>query len=163
MFVTVLFILGTILMFIGIAGCFLPFIPGPPLSFLALLIQQMAEYPPYSTRFLVLWGGIALVVSMLDYAIPVYSTKKAGGSKYGFWGCTIGLVAGFWLGPFGIIIGPFLGAFLGEYIATQQTKQAFKAAIASFFGFLVGTLLKVVVCVTMAWYLFRFGYQTLMA
>jgi len=147
-------IVGIILMIVGIIGCILPFLPGPPLCFLALLIQQLRSDAPYSFYFLLVWALIALGITVIDYVIPIYGTRKFGGSKYGMWGSTIGLIVGLWFGPVGIIIGPFIGAFIGEWLAHNQTDQAFQAALGSFIGFLFGTLLKLVVCVIMAWYLF---------
>lgn len=142
-------------MLVGILGCILPLLPGPPLCYIALLIQQLRSDPPFTSKFLWIWAGITVVVTVLDYVIPLYGTKRFGGSKYGIWGCTIGLIAGFWLGPLGIIIGPFVGAFIGEIIANNNSNQALKAAWGSFAGFLLGTLLKLVVCVIMAWYLLK--------
>jgi uncharacterized protein len=147
-----LLVLGSILMLLGLAGCILPFLPGPPLCYVALLIQQLQADPPYTTRFLVIWAVVAVVITLFDYVIPVYSTKKYGGTKYGVWGCAIGLVAGLWLGPVGIIIGPFAGAFIGELVANSSSEQALRAAFGSFIGFLAGTLLKLVACFLMVWY-----------
>jgi hypothetical protein len=145
---------GGLLIVAGIIGCFLPFLPGPPLAFLGLLAQQFKSSSPYSSRVILLFLVITVVITLLDYVIPVYSTKKFGGSKYGVWGCTIGLIAGFWLGPFGIIVGPFAGAMLGEFIASNDSAQALKAATGSFIGFLAGTFLKLIVCFAMGWYWF---------
>ena len=94
-----------------------------------------------------------MVVTALDYVIPLLGTRKYGGSKYGVWGSTIGLIAGFWMGPLGIIIGPFIGAFVGEMIASSNTEHAMRAAWGSFVGFLFGTLIKLIACLIMAWYL----------
>jgi uncharacterized protein YqgC (DUF456 family) len=146
-------------MVIGILGCVLPLLPGPPLCYGALLIQQLRSDDPFSSKFLWIWAGITVAVTVLEYVIPVVSTKKFGGSKYGIWGCTIGLIAGFWLGPLGIIIGPFVGAFIGEVLASSNSQQALKAAWGSFFGFLFGTLLKLIVCVLMAWYLVKIVFS----
>ena len=145
-------VLGVILMLVGLAGCILPFLPGPPLCYVALLIQQLQSDPPYTTRFLLIWAGIALVVTVLDYLIPIYGTKRFGGTKYGMWGCVVGLIAGLWLGPVGIIVGPFAGAFAGELIGNAKSDHAFRAAVGSFVGFLFGTLLKLIVCFVMGWY-----------
>jgi hypothetical protein len=158
MTITLLFTLGAILMLVGIAGCFLPIIPGPPISFLALMIQQLNEVPPFTTNFLVTWGLLVLVVSVLDYVIPVYGAKKAGGSRLGTWGCALGLVFGLWGGPLGIIVGPFIGAFIGELIATTSVQMALRASVATFVGFLLGTLLKLGVCLVMAWHLVSVMY-----
>ena len=148
-------VLGLILMTVGILGCLLPLLPGPPLAFAALLIQQLRTDPPFTSKFLWIWAVITVIVTALDYIIPVYGTKKYGGSSYGVWGCTIGLIAGIWMGPLGIIIGPFLGAFVGELISRNNSENALKAAWGSFVGFLFGTLLKLIACLVMAWYLVR--------
>jgi uncharacterized protein YqgC (DUF456 family) len=145
-------ILGVILMLVGLAGCILPFLPGPPLCYAALLIQQLQSSPPYEAKFLITWAIITVVITGLDYVIPLYGTKKFGGTKYGMWGCVIGLIGGLWLGPLGIIIGPFIGAFVGELIGNANSNQAFRAALGSFVGFLLGTLLKLVACFVMGWY-----------
>lgn len=137
---------------IGIAGCFLPILPGPPLAFLGLWIQQLKEPNPFTAKFLWIWFGITLVVTAIDYWAPVYATKKFGGSKAGIWGCMIGLLLGFWMGPFGIIIGPLAGAFIGEIMNNQDSSKAMRAALGSFIGFLLSTLLKLIVCVIMFWY-----------
>jgi uncharacterized protein YqgC (DUF456 family) len=152
---TVWLILGVLIMLVGIAGCVLPLLPGPPLCYIALLIQQLRSDAPFTSKFLWIWAGITVAVTVLDYVIPLYGTRKFGGSKYGIWGCTLGLIAGFWLGPLGIIIGPFVGAFIGEMVANNNSDQALKAAWGSFVGFLFGTLLKLVVCLVMAWYLIK--------
>lgn len=145
-------VLGIILMLVGIAGCILPFLPGPPLCYAALLIQQLQSMPPYTTNFLLTWAGITLLITGLDYVIPVYGTKKFGGTKYGMWGCMIGLLVGLWLGPFGLILGPFAGAFIGELVGNAQSDHALRAAVGSFIGFLMGTLLKLIACFVMGWY-----------
>jgi hypothetical protein len=148
-------VLGLVLMAVGILGCLLPLLPGPPLAFAALLIQQLRTDAPFTSKFLWIWAGITIVVTALDYIIPVYGTRKYGGSKYGIWGCAIGLIAGIWMGPLGIIIGPFVGAFIGEMIAKNDSENALKAAWGSFVGFLFGTLLKLIACLVMAWYLIK--------
>lgn len=140
-------------MLAGIAGSILPVLPGPPLCYLALLLQQFRATKPFSVTFMIIWGVIIAVVILLDYLVPIYGTKKFGGSKYGIWGCTLGFLAAFWLGPWGIIFGPFIGALIGEYIANKDSKQATRAAIGSFAGFLFGTLIKVVTSLVMGYYL----------
>jgi hypothetical protein len=148
-------IVSVLLMLAGLVGCVLPMLPGPPLSFFALLVLQLRTEPPFSTPFLVTWAMITIIVTIVDYFIPVYTTKKFGGSNYGVWGCMLGLIAGFWLGPLGIIVGPLLGAFIGEMLANQNSDQAFRAALGSFLGFVAGTVLKLVVCAMMGWHLVK--------
>ncbi|MBX2963870.1 MAG: DUF456 domain-containing protein [Cyclobacteriaceae bacterium] len=142
-------------MIAGILGSVIPLVPGPPLSFVGLLVLQLREQPTFTIKFLVSWLLVVIVIAVLDYAVPIYGTKKFGGSKYGMWGCMVGLVAGFWFGPIGIIAGPFVGAFAGELLATNQSEQALRAAVGSFIGFVFSTLMKLVVCLVMGWYFIR--------
>ena len=147
-------VLGGILMLVGIAGCIVPIIPGPPISFVGMLMLQLTNNPPFDENFLWTWGIITAGVTVLDYVIPMWGTKKFGGTKRGVWGSTIGLFAGlFFFPPFGIIIGPFVGAFLGEMSSGKSdNKKALKSAIGSFVGFVAGTLVKFVACFGMAYY-----------
>lgn len=143
---------GGVLLLAGMIGCFLPVLPGPPLAYFGLLIQQLKSSSPFSTKFLIVFLLITIGITLLDYIIPVYGTKKFGGSKYGVWGSTLGLLIGLFFGPLGIIAGPFIGALIGELLATSDPAQALKAATGSFIGFLAGTFLKLMVCVAMGWY-----------
>ena len=132
-------VIGGILMLVGIVGCILPIIPGPPISFIAMLMLQLTEKAPFEERFLWIWAFITAVVTVMDYVIPIYGTKKFGGTKRGMWGSTIGLFAGLFLfPPFGIIIGPFVGAFLGEMsTGKSDNKKALRSAFGSFIGFAI--------------------------
>lgn len=147
-------ILGGILILVGILGSIIPFLPGPPLCFVGLLIQQLKSDPPFASEFLWIWAAITLVTIIIDYVIPIYGTKRFGGTKYGIWGCTIGLILGFLAGPLGIIIGPFIGALIGELIGNADSDKALRAAFGSFIGFLAGTVLKLIACGFMAYYFF---------
>jgi uncharacterized protein YqgC (DUF456 family) len=147
--------LGIILVIVAVIGSILPLLPGPPIAYLGLLLQQLRPEKPFTTQFLIIWAGIVILSLVLDYVIPIWGTKKFGGTKYGAWGCTLGFLAAFWLGPWGIIIGPFAGAFIGEIIAGQSSQKSFKAAVGSFVGFLLGSFLKIVVCFFMLYYVIQ--------
>ena len=140
-----LLVLGIILMLTGIIGSFLPVLPGPPISWLGLLVLYLTKAIPYDWVFLGITLVIALVVFALDYIIPAIGTKKFGGTKAGMIGTTLGLLVAIFfpvLGIFGIVVWPFVGAFVGELINKADQKTAFKAAFGSFIGFLTGTFLK---------------------
>lgn len=142
-------------MLAGLVGSVLPLLPGPPVSYAGMLVLQLREEPAFTLRFLIIWLVVVVIVQVIDYVVPLYGTKKFGGTKYGVWGCAIGLVAGVWFGPAGIIAGPFVGAFVGELLASNQSEQALRAAVGSFIGFVFSTLLKLVTCVVMAWYVIK--------
>jgi len=143
------------LMLAGIIGSVLPLLPGPPLSYLGMLVLQLRDQPAFTTKFLVTWLVVVISIQALDYVVPLYGTKKFGGTRYGIWGCAIGLVAGLWFGPVGIVAGPFVGAFVGEWLANNQSEQALRAAFGSFIGFAFGTLLKLVTSLVMGWYVVK--------
>ena len=148
--------LGIVLTVAGIAGCILPFIPGPPLSYLALLTLIAIDENTFTARFLVIWLLVAIGVTLLDYYVPVWGTKKFGGSRKGVWGATIGLIIGiFFFPPFGMIAGPFIGAFVGELIEGKDTQAALRSGFGSFIGFVAGTVMKLTVSIIMAFYFFK--------
>jgi uncharacterized protein YqgC (DUF456 family) len=144
-----LLLIAFILMIVGILGSFLPVLPGPPISWVGLLLLYLTNAVPMSYTVLGVTLFVALVVGILDYVIPAKGTKRFGGSKYGIWGTNIGLVIGIFAPiPFGFIIGPFVGAFVGEMINdSKDSQKAFKAATGSFIGFLASTFIKFVVSI----------------
>ena len=146
----VLLLIGFLLMLTGILGSFLPVLPGPPVSWLGLLLLVLTTAVPNDWWFIGITGAVALLVFAMDYLIPAMGTKKFGGSRAGMIGTTIGLVIAIVfpiLGIFGIIVWPFLGALVGEIVNKADNKTALKAAFGSFIGFLTGTFLKFVVSI----------------
>jgi hypothetical protein len=153
---TFLIVSGIILLIVGLAGCILPALPGPPLSYIALLLLHLTGSHQFSTKFLVVWLVITAIVVVLDYLVPVWGAKKFGAGKRGVWGSVIGLILGLFIfPPFGIIIGPFLGAVIGEMTAGKDKGPALKAGFGSFMGFMAGMLLKMVASGMMTWFFFK--------
>lgn len=145
-----LVVFGFIFMLVGIIGSFLPILPGPPLSWIGLLLLYFTDAVPNNWVFLGITLAVALLVFALDYIIPAMGTKKFGGSKAGMFGTTIGLLIAIVfpvLGPIGIVIWPFVGALVGELLNKTESKTAVKAAFGSFLGFLTGTFIKFIVAV----------------
>jgi uncharacterized protein YqgC (DUF456 family) len=150
---TILIIAGAVCMISGILGCFLPVLPGPPLGYAALLLLHVTSRYDLSPRFLIIFAILTVIVTLLDYLIPVFGAKRFNASKYGIWGSVIGLVLGIFVFlPSGIIFGPVIGAFAGELIAGKRTGHAVKAAAGAFIGFVTGTGLKLVLCLVMMYY-----------
>ena len=81
-----LLLLGFFLMILGLLGTFLPIIPGPPLAWLGLLSLYGTKTVENQPAFIIYTLIIALAVTVLDYVVPVWTTKKLGGTKYGTWG-----------------------------------------------------------------------------
>lgn len=140
------------LMILGIAGCLLPILPGPPLAYLGLVALHFTRFADISRNMFIILGVIAVVVTVIDYVVPIWGTRQFGGSKYGMRGATVGLIIGLFLGPPGIIIGPFIGAFVGELIFKDDIRYALKAGFGSLLGFLTGVGLKLAAALLMTFY-----------
>lgn len=138
--------LGVVCLLLGIVGCFLPFLPGPPLAYIGMLFLHFTERVQYSMSQLLIWLVIVVVLQILDYVIPTLGSKYSGGSKWGTWGCVIGTVLGLFFLPYGVIVGPFLGAVMGELLGRRGIADALKSGFGSLLGFLFGTILKFAVC-----------------
>lgn len=147
-----LYILSGFCMILGIIGCIAPGLPGPPISYLGLFLLQISSKVEFSVRFMIIALLIVIVVQILDYFIPIWTTKKFGGSKKGVWGSIIGLVVGIFAPiPYGFVIGPFLGAVIGELIDGKESLKALKSGFGSFVGFLLSTAAKFALCLAFVW------------
>ena len=150
-----LLILAFLCMVIGIVGCIIPGLPGVPVAYVGLWIAQATDKIDSSWQMLLIWGIVTVVVSVLDYVVPAWGTKKYGGTKYGVWGSTIGVFVGLFFGAVGVILGPLVGAILGEMISGKQFNEALRAGWGSFIGILAGTVLKLICCGLMTYALIQ--------
>ena len=143
---TLLSILAIAFGVVGCIGCIVPILPGVMLAYVGYLCLYFCSYSDISVVWLVVFGVLTLIVSVLDYLLPSYMTKKFGGSKAGERGAMAGVIGGFLLGPVGIVVGPFVGAVVAELINDGSDRQrAFKSGLGSFLSFFVGTGIKLVV------------------
>lgn len=186
---SVLEIFAIILAVLGIIGAVIPALPGPPLSWVGLLllyfdkpdaaatgvsdaagsssaaidasavmdasaaaIDAGAAASAVSLTQLLVWLVVVTAVTVVDYVVPAAMTRAAGGHKAASVGAVIGLFAGIFLTPIGMIAGSLLGAFLGELmVADRGAWAAFKASLGAFAGFMLGTVAKLIVCGWILW------------
>jgi len=150
-----LLILGILAISIGFIGCIIPGLPGPPLSYLGLLLIEWSKFADYNTILLLVLAGLVIFITVIDYVLPIYMTKKFGGTRWGTWGATIGLILGMiFFGLLGTILGPFIGAFLFELVGGTKSNQALKSAFGSLVGFIFGTGGKLIVSGVITFYFF---------
>ncbi len=142
-----LVIVAIVCLLTGVAGCFLPMIPGPPIAYVGMLCLHFTDAVQFSTTALLVWSALVILSVVLDYVIPSVGAKYFGGSKWGTWGCVVGTVLGLFVMPWGIILGPFVGAFIGELIGARGTVAAIKSGLGSLIGFILGTFMKLVLCI----------------
>jgi uncharacterized protein YqgC (DUF456 family) len=146
--------IGSILMILGLAGCVLPILPGPPFSFIGLFLLALTKHfqPPLTPTLVIIMAGLTVLVIVMDYIIPLLGAKRYGASKWGVWGSVIGMVVGIFWSPFGMLIGAFIGAFVAELLAGKKHWEALRAGWGVVMGTLFATVLKLGVSGMMIYY-----------
>ena len=148
-----IFILVSIgfLLLLGVIGCFIPVLPGPLLSYIALLLYHFF-FNTINIYSLMLIALAVVFISILDYFLQLYGVKKAGGGKYAIRGSVIGILLGVFLfPPFGILAGAFIGAYIGAKISMDN--NSIKIAFGALWGFLIGTILKLCISIYIIYFL----------
>ncbi|MBX4204786.1 MAG: DUF456 domain-containing protein [Candidatus Doudnabacteria bacterium] len=140
------------LIIMGTLGAVLPLLPGLPVAWLGLLLFAWYTHFAYVGVWgLVVFGiliGLTMLVDLFAPAIMAAGGGKA--SRFGILGATIGGFAGiFFLGPLGILFGPFVGAYIGEILNNASREHALKVAWASMLGLVIGSLFKLLIGTTM--------------
>jgi uncharacterized protein len=150
----VLIVIGFILNIIGIIGVILPALPGVVLNYSALILLYISKgQAGINIDLLIVFGLLTVLVSSLDYILPLLGAKKYGASRMGIYGSALGMIIGIlFFPPFGIIFGLLIGAFLGELIAGKNQSQALKAGFATFLGSLTSIVVKLLLAIIMAVY-----------
>ncbi len=144
----VLLILAILSCILGFIGCIVPMLPGPPMTYVAMLLAQWSGYVHFSSTELVVWAVVVILITLIDFVLTPWMTRRFGGSKAGSWCALLGLVVGMFLPwPIGPLLGPFAGALMGELIfAKKDATSATNAALGSFLSFFVGTGIKLLAC-----------------
>lgn len=148
-------VFAVILGFLGVIGSVAPAMPGPPLSWVGLLLIYFAGGCTSTALFI--WLGVTTLVTLFDYLFPAWIAKATGGHKEASWGAVIGMIAGIFFTPIGMLAGALAGAFIGEYFfAKNDEKGSVKAALGAFLGFVLGTGAKLIVSGVMLFYIIRY-------
>jgi uncharacterized protein YqgC (DUF456 family) len=115
---------------------------------LALILLSVARnWEPFSLSFLIIMGGLAVLVTILDYVVPLVGAKKYGASKLGVWISMIGMLIGVLLfPPWGMLFGAFVGALAGELLAGKEGRKSLQAAWGVFVGNVVSIGFKLAYC-----------------
>ena len=142
-----LLIFAIILGILGILGSVLPGLPGPPLSWIGMLLVYLSdEADPMTKKVLFIWLAVVVLITLLDYVLPIFMTREFGGHKAASVGAMLGLFAGMFFTPVGMIGGSILGAFIAEFFFEDGgVWESFKASLGAFVGFIVTTVGKLVV------------------
>jgi uncharacterized protein len=133
--------LGFVLAVAGFLGCLIPMLPGPPLTFAALILLSFVKgWEPFTLNFLLVMAGLVVLTALLDYVIPALGARKYGATRLGVWGSAVGLIVGLvFFPPFGMFLGGMAGAVVGELLAGRRGGEAFRAGWGVFLGSMVST------------------------
>lgn len=140
----------------GLLGSVVPVLPGPPLSWIGLLLISFTKYADFSIWFLAIWLVVVVAVTLADNFLPLWMTRKYGGSRPATIGTFAGMVAGIFFAPWGMIVGPFIGAFVGELVGNRSEGHvALRVATGAFAAFICGVGLKLIASGMMLFYMIR--------
>ena len=142
-----LLIISFSLMIIGIIGSIVPVLPGPLSSWVGLFIFSNISGVQVSGKLIIICLIIAIGIFILDYIIPIYTSKRFGASRYGIIGASIGIILGLFFAPFGIFIGALIGSITGEMILNKNFKKSLKSAFGVFLGFIISGFTKSLITV----------------
>jgi uncharacterized protein YqgC (DUF456 family) len=148
--ITLLWIAAIALVLAGLAGTFLPALPGAPLVFAGLLIAAWIDHFQKVGWFtLVLLFLLMLLTFVIEIAAAGLGAKRVGASKMAIFGAAVGTIVGLFFSIPGLLLGPFVGAVLGEYLSRRNWEQAGKVGFGTWIGLIVGTAGKIAVIFAM--------------
>ena len=153
---TALIVIAIVLGIVGLVGTVIPVLPGTIISFMGLVAASFTDGSNIEVVVLTIWGIVSVTVIALDYLLPGYLSKRFGGTKWGSWGATIGTILGIFIGPAGLILGPFACAVVGELLGEKLSmREALRVGFGSMLSFVVGTIFKFIVGVFMLYYIIK--------
>ncbi|MEX1112042.1 MAG: DUF456 domain-containing protein [Candidatus Andersenbacteria bacterium] len=140
----------SLLFVIGLAGTIIPGVPGVGLVFAGVLVYGVVtDFTILSVPTVILFGIVAVLAWLADYAGSAVGSKLGGGNKKALAGTVIGAIVGAFAGPLGIFIGAFLGSLTGVLLEGKNSHQAAKVAFYSVLGTLGATVIQFILALAM--------------
>ena len=136
---------------VGLAGTFLPGVPGIPLIFAGQLISAVASgFSFISPITLVILGLLAAASVLIDYFSGAAGARWAGA---GFWGATAAILGGLFgilaMGPIGILLGPAVGALVFALISRRSRGQVVRVVGFTLLSTVVGIAVNALIALVM--------------
>ncbi len=143
-------VLAMILIALGVAGTFVPGIPGPVAVFAGMFLAAWLDH--FSRVGWIALGVLAALTAAAlaaDITASLIGARRVGASRPALVGATIGTVVGLFFGFFGILIAPFIGAVIGELLSRPHLPSAVRVGIGTWIGLAVGAFAKVLIVLAM--------------
>jgi len=147
---TLLWVLSTLLILVGLAGIVLPALPGTVLVLAGIVLGAwIGDFREVGWLAISAVAVLAVLAWVMDYVSAALGAKRAGASRQAIIGAALGTVAGIFMGLVGVFFMPLVGAAAGEYIARRHHGQALRVGVATWLGLLAGMLAKFVLAFMM--------------
>lgn len=144
------YLLGGVLILVGLAGTILPALPGVPVVFAGMWLAAWAGGYSRIGAWTVIWLGVlAGLAVLLDLVAGVLGARRVAATPAALWGAAVGTVVGLFFGLAGVLLGPFLGAVAGELRSGASVTRSTHVGVATWTGLLFGTLAKLALSFTM--------------
>lgn len=145
-----LWVLGSVLVIVGLAGIVLPALPGTILIFAGLLLAAWADgFERVGAGTLIVIGALGAASYGVDFVAAALGAKRGGASPRAVAGAALGSLLGLFFGLPGVIFGPLVGAVLGELTTHRDLPRAGRVGLAAWIGFLVGAAVKIGLAISM--------------
>jgi len=135
---------AALLVIVGLIGVVLPALPGLPLVFLGMLLAAWAGgFEQVGVAVLVVLGLLTLLSFAIDFWATAHGAKRVGASRKAIIGAVLGTFAGlFVFPPFGLFVGPFAGALIGELLHGRELGNAARVGFGTWLGLVLAIVLK---------------------
>lgn len=136
-------VIAVLLVLAGIAGTILPALPGVALVFVGLVVFAWTDgFTTVGFWTLGLLLALTALAYLVEFLAAAFGTKRMGATPRAFWGATLGALAGMFFIPWGLLVGPFIGAVIGEMSAGRKATEAGRAGVGAWIGMVIGMALK---------------------
>jgi uncharacterized protein len=147
---TLLWVLSTALILVGLAGIVLPALPGTVFVLAGIVLGAwIDDFTRVGWLAVTAIAVLAVLAWAMDYVAALLGAKRAGASRQALVGAALGTIAGIFMGLVGVLFMPLVGAAIGEYMARRNEQQALRVGVATWLGLLAGMLAKFVLAFMM--------------
>jgi uncharacterized protein YqgC (DUF456 family) len=144
-------VITLVVIILGIAGTFVPVLPGVPLVFIAIAAYGWHDgFHTVTPGYLAIIAGVTVLSLFVDYLSTYLGAKYFGSSKKGLYGAVMGSFVGLFIfPPAGILIGPWVGAIIGEFIDGNNWNKALRSGMGAVIGLFSGLAFKLILATVM--------------
>jgi uncharacterized protein YqgC (DUF456 family) len=143
-------VLAMLLIALGVAGTFVPGIPGPIAVFAGMFLAAWIDrFSRVGWIALIVLAALTAAALAIDITASLIGARRVGASRPALVGATIGTVIGLFFGFVGILIAPFIGAVIGELTSRPHLPSAVRVGVGTWIGLAVGAFAKILIVLAM--------------